>query len=101
MRNSENRNVLMKIVNLVYDAVVIYANSMVIFAFGQLSSFRGPRIICQRSDRPKDAAAIGLRLDGLVIPDDARFEQNFIACHAAADQKQMNCTRWPHRHEAR
>jgi hypothetical protein len=60
MRNSENRDLLMKIVNLVYDSVVFYANSMVIFAFGQLCSLRRPRVTCQRSDRREDPAAIGL-----------------------------------------
>jgi hypothetical protein len=58
MGNSKNRNLLMKIVNLIYDSVLFYANSMVIFAFGQLCGLRRPRINYQRSDRPEDPAAI-------------------------------------------
>ena len=70
MGDPENRNLLLEIVNLIYDSVELKANSMAIFLFGQLSGFHGPRINGQRSNHPEEAAASGLGFDRLVFPDD-------------------------------
>ena len=88
--NSEDRYLPSGIVNPIYNAIRIQANTQLVVPFRQLLGLLGPRLVYQAGDRPEHSLAIGFRLDCQKFPDDGGLANYLIACHAFAVHKQMN-----------
>jgi hypothetical protein len=91
--NSVNRNLLFEIVGFVYEPVVIQTNTVLILPAGQLFGLRRPRIYRKDCNLTQHASPVYLGSYRLIVGDDFRLYQNFIVCHAGADQRRRNRTK--------